>query len=74
MAADVGDEFKPGDKVAQSGIYTVVHDRDHHQEHEVTVVHGKHFPPCRGCDGGVRFVLARKAIHIENHEQFKGQG
>jgi len=32
----MADTFKPGDKVDRSGIYRVVHDQHHAQEHEVT--------------------------------------
>ena len=48
--ARIGDEFKPGQDVPHSGIYTVTHDHAHEQEHEVTCVYGKKFPPCRGCE------------------------
>jgi hypothetical protein len=70
MAA-VGQEFQPGDLVANSGIYKVIHDPAHTKEHEVTIVAHRHFPPCRGCKHP-RFVLVRAAHHIEDHEQFKG--
>lgn len=69
--ADVGDVFKPGQKVPNSGIYTVIHDPEHRQRHEVTCVFGKIFPPCAGCGSGVRFRLKAKAIHIADHESFK---
>ena len=70
MAATVGDVFSPGDKVEASGIYTVIHDRKHHESHDVTCVYGKHFPPCAGCSKHVRFRLKRAATHIDNHKQF----
>lgn len=70
MAA-VGDEFKPGEKVPNSGIYGVTHDPKHEQYHEVTCIAHKRFPPCRNCDHP-RFVLVKKALHIEQHEHFKG--
>jgi hypothetical protein len=69
MAA-VGDEFKPGEKVPNSGIYRVVHDPDHAQPHEVTCIAHSPFPPCSGCKHP-RFVLVRRAIHIDQHEHFK---
>ena len=71
MSADIGEEFKPGAKCSQSGIYRVVHDKAHEQEHDVTVVHGEPFPPCRGCGHGVTFKLKHKAIHLKNHKGFK---
>jgi hypothetical protein len=66
----MAEEFAPGDQVKNSGIYKVTHDKNHAQEHEVTCVAGKVFPPCRGCQHP-RFVLVRAARHIETHELFK---
>ncbi len=63
-------EFKSGDKVEQSGIYRVVHDTEHAQEHEVTCVRDEPFPPCRRCGSRVRFVLVRAAQHIKDSEYF----
>jgi hypothetical protein len=68
--ADPGDIFEPGEKVPRSGIYRVVHDPEHQQEHEVTCVFGKRFPPCHGCKHP-RFVLVKAAQHIEQNEHFK---
>jgi hypothetical protein len=67
--ANVGDTFKPGDKVPHSGIYRVVHDPEHAQPHEVTCIFGSPFPPCRGCHHP-RFVLVRAAQHIGSNEHF----
>ena len=70
MILKIGDVFKPGDLVPASGVYKVIHDPAHTQEHEVTCVYGKKFPPCRGC-AHPRFVLKVAAQHIDNHEHFK---
>jgi hypothetical protein len=72
MSAITGEAFKPGDTCKQSGIYRVIHDPAHTQEHEVTCVNRKRFPPCRDCSRP-RFVLQRAAHHIETHELFKGR-
>jgi hypothetical protein len=69
--ASVGDQFEPGQKVPHSGIYRVIHDPYHSEEHEVTCVFGKPFPPCKHCGHHVRFVLERSAKHIASHEDFK---
>jgi hypothetical protein len=69
--ASIGDVFEPGQSVPHSGIYRVIHDPYHAQEHEVTCVFGKPFPPCNHCGHHVRFVLERAAIHISGHEHFK---
>lgn len=63
--------YKPGEKVPKSGIYKVVHDKVHVEEHEVTAVMNEHFPPCNGCGEHPRFVLVRAAHHIGNHQNFK---
>jgi hypothetical protein len=68
--ANIGDVFKPGQDVPRSGIYKVIHDPTHSQEHEVTCIFGKRFPPCRGCTHP-RFVLIRAAQHIDLHDNFK---
>jgi hypothetical protein len=70
MAADKGEVFKPGDTCRQSGIYRVTHDSRHTQEHEVTCVNGKRFPPCNGCGHHPRFTLVYPAQHIDQNEQF----
>jgi hypothetical protein len=72
MAASAGEIFKPADICKQSGIYQVIHDPAHVQEHEVTCVSRKKFPPCRDCHHP-RFVLIKAAHHIERHELFKGR-
>jgi hypothetical protein len=71
MGATVGDTFKPGQKVSQSGIYDVLHDKAHTMQHQVTCVYGEPFPPCRTCLYGVQFRLAIPAIHVKAHAQFK---
>jgi hypothetical protein len=40
------EQYKPGDKVPKSGIYKVIHDPNHDEEHEVTCIIGAPFPPC----------------------------
>src|SRR5712672_430633 len=45
-------EFKPGEIVPQSCIYTITHDPAHaDMPHEVTVIKGRRFPTCRHCKG-----------------------
>lgn len=70
MAASTGDVFKPGQTVEASGVYTVVHDRNHLQSHDVTCVYGKPFPPCRGCGSSVRFRAKCLAQHIASNDSF----
>jgi hypothetical protein len=67
----IGDVFKPGDKVPNSGIYRVIHDNYHTEEHEVTCVYGKQFPPCNHCGHHPRFTLVQYAQHVDQNEYFK---
>ena len=69
--AEIGEVFKPGQKVPHSGIYDVIHDPAHRTKHQVTCIYNKTFPPCAGCKSGVRFKLHAKAIHIAEQETFK---
>jgi formamidopyrimidine-DNA glycosylase len=71
MVANIGDVFKPGDKVQRSGIYRVTHDGEHREAHEVTCVYGKKFPPCNHCGNHPRFKLVYGAKHIEQDDDFK---
>jgi hypothetical protein len=57
-------EFKPGERVPESGVYRVTHDSRHRQPHEVTAVKGEGFPTCNGCGQHPRFRLVRSARHI----------
>lgn len=68
-------EFKPGQIVPDSGIYKVVHDTENQCtfEHEVTAVKGDPFPPCNGCGDHPRFILVRKAVHINDYPSFRNE-
>ena len=66
----IGDEFRSGDEVLHSGIYKVVHDPQHAQEHEVTCLHGKRFPRCDECGDRVRFILIHDAQRVSSNEHF----
>lgn len=70
MAVDWAKLYSPGESVPSSGIYKVVHDTEHTEEHEVTCVYGKRFPPCNHCGENVRFKALKIARHIETNENF----
>jgi hypothetical protein len=57
-------EYRPGQIVPYSGIYSVLHDRNHSQTHEVTCVYGEPFPPYQCCSHAVRYRLVRAANHV----------
>ena len=50
--------YKPGQIVAESGIYKVYHNR-HRLMHMATLVQHAYFPRCKVCKNAVRFVLER---------------
>jgi hypothetical protein len=57
--------YGPGQTCPESGVYRVAHDRAHKQQHEITMVKGKTFPPCAGCTGhGPSYVLVRRTEHL----------
>ncbi len=70
-----GRTYRPGDTVRQSGIYEVLHQKEHRPTHEVVMVSGDQFPACDLCDHNVRFRLSRAATYIfhdEDFEEFEG--
>ena len=67
----MADIYKPGNKVQASGIYRVVHDPRHAEDHEVTAVAGEPFPACNRCGLHPRFHLVRAAHYLATHEEFK---
>jgi hypothetical protein len=66
--------FHPGDEVPTSGIYDVLHDKNHAERHQVTCIKGYHFPPCRGCGEKVVFRLAKAALHINEDGALNPKG
>jgi hypothetical protein len=58
--------YGPGQTCPTSGIYAVVHDKNHKGHHEITMVAGKTFPPCSGCSSGPQYTLARKTEHLKD--------
>ena len=59
----MGEEYRPGQIVPQSGIYTITHDPMHAVPHEVTAIKGRQFPTCRRCKG-ITFKLTHAAKHV----------
>jgi hypothetical protein len=65
-----GRRYRPGDTIRQSGIYEVIHDRDHREVHEAVMIGGERFPDCETCKDKVRFRLIRTAPYIFQDEDF----
>ena len=63
--------FSAGETVRETGIYEVVHDREHRAAHEVVMLSGDAFPPCDTCEQRVRFRLVRTAPYIFQDEDFE---
>ena len=62
--------FLPGHPVPESGIYEVIHDKNHRQAHEAVMYRNDPFPVCDQCDMRVRFRLIRSAPYIFEDEDF----
>jgi len=63
--------YRSGDVVRQSGIYEVIHDRNHRESHEVVMISNERFPDCETCKEKVRFRLVRTAPYIFQDEDFE---
>ena len=64
-------QYRAGETVRQSGIYEVLHDRNHREAHEVVMISGESFPDCETCKEKVRFRLVRTAPYIFQDEDFE---
>ena len=64
---------RAGDTVRLSGIYEVIHDRNHRGAHEVVMISGERFPDCETCKDKVRFRLVRTAPYIFQDDDFEGE-
>ena len=62
--------FLPGQPVLESGIYEVIHDKNHRQAHEAVMYHSDLFPVCDQCGLRVRFKLIRSVPYIFDDEDF----
>jgi hypothetical protein len=62
--------YLPGEPIRLTGIYEVLHDRDHRVVHEVVMHAGDLFPECDTCKQSVRFRLVRNAPYIFEDEDF----
>jgi hypothetical protein len=64
-------EYRPGEIVPHSGVYTITRDPVHtDMPHEVTVIKGWRFPTCRHCKG-ISFQIAHAAKHVSEVEHLK---
>lgn len=51
-------EYRPGDRVPNSGIYRIEH-VDHRMMHHATLTARDRFPRCKKCGDAVRFIAVR---------------
>ena len=63
--------YRSGDTARLSGIYEVIHDRNHREAHEVAMISGERFPDCETCKDKVRVSLVRTAPYIFQDEDFE---
>ena len=66
----VSDQLQPGNKALSSGVYKVIHARQHAESHYVILLFGEILPPCMECLQAVRFELAVSAVHVNAHPRF----
>jgi hypothetical protein len=66
----MSDELQPGNKALCSGVYKVIHARQHAESHYVIVLFGGIFPPCLECSQHVRFELAVSTVHVNARPHF----
>ena len=60
----MAEEFRPGQRVRDTGIYRVTHAPTHPaMPEEVTVLKGRQFPTCPQCDQ-ITYKLIRAAKHV----------
>jgi hypothetical protein len=58
-----------GEKIAQSGIYRVIH-LNHRLPHEVTLLKDEEFPRCAQCQDAVQFQLVRGIKSMDTRDEF----
>jgi len=66
-----GRTFQPGAPISESGIYEILHERDHRTSHEAVMIAGDSFPECDTCRDRVRFKLVRTAPYIFQDADFE---
>jgi len=66
-----GSIFRPGAPITESGIYEILHERDHRTSHEAVMIAGDSFPECDTCRDRVRFKLVRTAPYIFQDADFE---
>ena len=54
---------RPGERAPTAGVYRALHQR-HRMPHEITVLEGEVFPPCKRCGDHVRFELVCAAPRV----------
>src|SRR5689334_22189787 len=64
--------YRPGSIAPITAVYCVRHGSGHRSEHEVIVIRGEDFPPCRQCRGKVEFEVVHPASHITHELDFAG--
>src|SRR5437016_11045748 len=62
--------LEPGLKAPSSGIFKVIHAKNHTPTHYVTALYGETLPRCHQCLAGVRFELVIRAVHVKAHSLF----
>jgi hypothetical protein len=62
--------FRPGDTIPQTGIYTVRHCSHEGNQRTQALLSSQTFPRCRMCGSDVRFQLLASIPHIFEDDDF----
>lgn len=62
---------RPGEQAKFTGVYRAVH-LGHRPDHDIIVLAGELFPPCRTCGAKVGFELVTRIEHATHDWDFAG--
>lgn len=63
--------YRPDERAVESGVYEILHDREHRSRQVVTIISGEIFPECETCKWSVRYGLVRSAAYIFHDGDFQ---
>ncbi len=63
--------FRPGEMIAQSGLYTAYHLAEHRGPHDMALLAAKLFPKCNICGDQVWYELVHAAPYIFDDVDFR---
>ena len=64
--------YQAGETAPVTGLYRVIHAREHRLSHEAVVLQGDAFPSCRSCKNKVVFTLEQSVDYLLHDMDFAG--